>query len=168
MAEMNTAVPNLTQRSKAIPTTAVNERPVPELAQEERVAPDTTVRMRELPKIGNPENTVKIGDRLVEIKPMKLKYQRNRTAVFYHILELYPISDILAMENPFGDGRDGDKALCDWLVAATDDEELIRENLNEIDSETIYRILAIFRRINKIDELEEKQKNVKTPEPKKG
>ncbi len=68
------------------------------------------------------------------------------------------------MSNPFGDGRDGDKALCDWLVAATDNEELIRENLDEIDSEMVYRILAIFRRINKIDELEAKLKNVKTPE----
>ena len=108
------------------------------------------------------------GDRLVEIKPMKLKYQRNRTAAFYHVLELYSLTDILAMENPFGDGRDGDKALCDWLVAVTDDEELIRENLDEIDTDTIYKMLAIWKRINKVSELEEKLKNAKTPGATKG
>lgn len=153
-----------TAKAKPVPDLAQEAKEVPELGQETKAIPDTEVKTRELPKVGNPENTVVIGGRLIEIKPMKLKYQRNRTAAFYHILELYPLVDILAMSNPFGDGRDGDKALCDWLVAATDNEELIRENIDEIDSELVYRILAIFRRINKIDELEAKLKNVKTPE----
>ena len=57
-----------------------------------------------LPQIGSPENTVRIGDQLIEIKPTKLKYQRNRTAAFYRMLELYPLADILAMEaGAFGD-----------------------------------------------------------------
>jgi hypothetical protein len=63
----------------------------------------------------------------------------------------------------FGDGLDGDKKLYDWLVAVTDDEDLIRENYDEIDSDTIYRMLEIFRRVNKISEMEEKLKNAKTP-----
>ena len=149
---------------KEMPALEQEVKPTPELAQEVKPAPDTSVAAKALPRVGNPENTVMIGGQLIEIKPMKLKYQRNRTAVFYHVLEQYPLADILAMDNPFGDGRDGDKALCDWLVAATDNEELIRENLDEIDSDTIYRILAIFRRINKIDELEAKLKNARTPE----
>ena len=74
------------------------------------------------------------------------------------------MSDILAMgANSFGDGLDGDKKLYDWLVAVTDDEELIRENYDEIDSDIIYRMLEIFRRVNKISEMEEKLKNAKTP-----
>jgi hypothetical protein len=74
------------------------------------------------------------------------------------------LSDILAMgTKSFGDGLDGDKKLYDWLVAVTDNEELIRKNYDEIDSETIYKMLEIFRRVNKISELEEKQKNVKAP-----
>lgn len=154
-------------KAKPVPELAQKEREVPELGVQNREVPDTTVKARELPPIGNPENTVMIGGKLVEIKPTKLKYQRNRTAVFYHILEVYPLADILAMDNQFGDGRDGDKALCDWLVAATDDEELIRENIDEISSDTIYKILAIFRRVNKIDEYEEKLKNAKTPETSK-
>ncbi len=99
---------------------------------------------------------------------MKLIYQRNRTAVFYHALELYPLPDLLAMEpskgqDMFGDGRDGDKALLDWLVAATDREDLMREHYNEIDTDTVYRILEIFRRVNKIDDREAKLKNAMAP-----
>ena len=151
-------------KTKEIPETEQETKSIPETEIEEKAIPETEVKPRELPSIGNAENTVKIGDTLIEIKPMKLKYQRNRTAVFYHVLELYPLPDILAMgPQQFGDGRDGDKALLDWLVAATDNEELIRENYNDIDTETIYRILSIFKRINKIEEKEIKLKNAGTP-----
>ena len=148
---------------KEVPELKQETKEVQDLAQEAKAVPDTTFKRKEFPAIVSPENTVKIGGNLIEIKPMKLKYQRNRTAVFYHILERYPLADILAMQNPFGDGRDGDKALCDWLVAVTDNEELIRENIDDIDSETIYKMLSIFKRINKIDEIEEKLKNAKAP-----
>lgn len=150
-------------KTKTIPALEQEVKEVPELTQTAKPVPDTEVKVKELPLVGNPENTVVIGGNLIEIKPMKLIYQRNRTAVFYHILDKFPLPDILAMQNPFGDGRDGDKALCDWLVAATDNEELIRENIDDMDSDTIYKILAIFKRINKIDELEAKQKNVMAP-----
>ena len=132
-------------RTKRMPVKEQVEREIPETVIEKKETPATDKKQRELPDVGSPENTVMIGGKLIEIKPMKLLYQRNRTAAFYHILENYPLPDILAMENSFGDGRDGDKALCDWLVAVTDDEELIRENYNDIDSETIYRMLAIFQ-----------------------
>ena len=116
-----------------------------------------------LPQIGSPENTVRIGDQLIEIKPTKLKYQRNRTAAFYRMLELYPLADILAMEaGAFGDDRDGDKALMDWLIAVTDDAELVRANYDSMDTGTVEQLLAIFRRVNRIDEKEQKQKNLQT------
>ena len=161
-------------RSKAIPAEAQEAKEVPAAEQEVVKTPDGTQEVvpvppamkmvTELPKVGTPENTVIIGGKLIEIKPTKLKYQRNRTAVFYHRLELYPLTDILAMgKNSFGDGLDGDKKLYDWLVAVTDDEELIREHYDEIDSGTIYQLVEIFRRVNKITEMEEKLKNVKTP-----
>ena len=31
------------------------------------------------------ENAVQLGDEWIEIRPTKVKYQRNRTAVSYHI-----------------------------------------------------------------------------------
>ena len=152
-------------RAKAIPDTKQEIKDVPETtATEAAPIPGTEVETRELPAVGTPENTVIIGGKLIEIKPTKLLYQRNRTAVFYHILEMYPLPDILAMDGKsFGDGLDGDKKLCDWLIAVTDDEELIRENYDSIDSGTIYRMLEIYKRVNKIAELEEKLKNAKTP-----
>ena len=137
---------------------------VPAESQEMKPIPEAGVKNKELPQIGVPENTVVIGGNLIEIKPTKLKYQRNRTAVFYHILEMYPLSDILAMgPKSFGDGLDGDKKLYDWLVAVTDNEDLIRDYYDEIDSDMVYRLLEIFRRVNKISEMEEKLKNAKTP-----
>lgn len=151
-------------RAKAMPAAGQEVKMTPDVAPEEKPVPNAGMETKELPKVGNPENTVIIGGKLIEIKPTKLKYQRNRTAVFYHILELYPLSDILAMgPKSFGDGLDGDKKLYDWLVAVTDDEDLIREHYDDIDSDTIYRMLEIFRRVNKISELEEKLKNAKTP-----
>ena len=151
-------------RAKAMPAAGQEVKTTPDVAPEEKPVPNAGMETKELPKVGNPENTVIIGGKLIEIKPTKLKYQRNRTAVFYHILELYPLSDILAMgPKSFGDGLDGDKKLYDWLVAVTDDEDLIREHYDDIDSDTIYRMLEIFRRVNKISELEEKLKNARTP-----
>ena len=158
-------------KKKELPETEVNEVDVPEVEVKEKTIPDNSIKVKELPPVGNPENTVIIGGELIEIKPMKLIYQRNRTAVFYHALELYPLPDLLAMEpskgqDMFGDGRDGDKALLDWLVAATDREDLIREHYNDIDTDTVYRILEIFRRVNKIDEREAKLKNAMAPRAK--
>lgn len=148
----------------ALPAKEQAVKEVPAESQEMKPIPEAGVKNKELPQIGVPENTVVIGGNLIEIKPTKLKYQRNRTAVFYHILEMYPLSDILAMgPNSFGDGLDGDKKLYDWLVAVTDNEDLIQEYYNEIDSDMVYRLLEIFRRVNKISEMEEKLKNAKTP-----
>ncbi|MBQ3478941.1 MAG: hypothetical protein IJH25_12320 [Clostridia bacterium] len=99
----------------------------------------------------------------MEIKPTKLRYQRNRTAAFYKMLELYPLADLLAMEaGAFGDDRDGDKAVMDWLIAVFDDEALVLENYDGMDTGTVEQLLEIFRRINRIDEKEQKQKNLQT------
>jgi len=114
-----------------------------------------------MPQSGNPENTILIGDMLVEIKPTKLLYQRNRTATLYKLLDIYPLADILAMEaGMFGDDRDGDKAVYDWLVAVTDDEDLIRQHYDSMDTDTIERMLGIFKRVNNIDEKESRQKKL--------
>jgi hypothetical protein len=160
-------MPEIEQKAKEIPAVEQWEKDIPDAGIKEKEIPDAEIKQREMPQSGTIENTVTIGGKQIEIKPMKLIYQRNRTAVFYHVLDSYPLPDILAMDNPFQDGRDGDKALFDWLVAATDDEELITEHYNEIDSGTIYKILEIFRRVNKIDEMEERAKNVEAPRAKK-
>ena len=153
MATKTKTMPAAEQKKVETPTSETIERKMP--------LPDMSVRA--MPPVGSPENTVMIGGKLIEIKPMKLKYMRNRTAAFRHILEAYPLADILAMDGQFGDGRDGDKALYDWLVAVTDNEDLIRENYDDIDSETIYKMLSIHKRLDKVEELEAKIKNSKAP-----
>lgn len=79
------------------------------------------------------------------------------------MLELYPLADILAMEaGAFGDDRDGDKAVMDWLIAVTDDEKLVTAHYDSLDTGVIEQLLSIFRRVNRIDEKEAKQKNLLT------
>lgn len=114
-----------------------------------------------LPKPGNPTNQLRLGNKTVEIKPTKLKYMRNRTAAFYRILELYPLADVLAMDKgAFDDERDGDKALFDWLVAVTDDKDFVAAHYDDMDINTIEDLVRIFRRVNRIDEKEDRQKNL--------
>ena len=140
---------------------AAKKKELPSAEQQEKKLNTTPAKTKELPKVGNPENTVMIGGEPIEIKATKLIYQRNRTATFYKLLDVYPVTDVLAMDaGAFGDERDGDKALMDWLIAATDNEELILANYDEMDTATIEKILTIFRRVNKIDEKEEKLKNM--------
>lgn len=76
---------------------------------------------------------------------------------------MYPVADILAMEaGAFGDDRDGDKALMDWLIAVTDSPDLVTVHYDEMDTGTIEQMLSIFRRVNRIDEKEQKLKNLQT------
>ena len=115
------------------------------MPKQSKELPDAQQPEKALPQVGNPENTIVIDGRLVEIKPTKLRYQRNRTAAFYKMLELYPLADILAMEaGAFGDDRDGDKAVMDWLIAVFDDEALVLENYDGMDTATVEQLLEIF------------------------
>lgn len=148
---------------KEVPSTTMPEKELPNTETATKELPTTKTKRKALPKTGDPENTVMIGDRLIEIKPTLLKYMRNHTAVFYKMFDIYPLTDILAMDSTaFGDGRDGDKAVMDWLIAVTNDEQLIVENYDTMDAETIEKMLTIFRRVNHIDEKEEKRKNLET------
>lgn len=141
---------------------------LPAAEQKDKELPNVETKEKKLPDVGKPENTVLINGRLIEIQPTKLKYQRNRTAAFYRVLDMYPLTDILAMEaGSFGDERDGDKATMDWLIAVTDDEQLILDNYDSMDTGTIEKLLSIFKRVNKIDEKEAKIKNM-TKERKEG
>ena len=52
------------------------------MPKQSKELPDVQQPEKALPQVGNPENTIVIGGKLVEIKPTKLRYQRNRTAAF--------------------------------------------------------------------------------------
>jgi len=138
----------------------VQEKELPSPTQPEKKVKRGSKKEKPLPEVGNAQNVVEIGGKKIEIRPTKLKYHRNNTAYFYRILRNVPLPDIMAFPaGTFGDDRDGDKALMDWLIAATDDEELILQNYNDMDTETIESILAAFMRVNHIEEKEAAQKN---------
>lgn len=104
----------------------------------------------------NEKNIVEICGEKIEIKPVKIKYCRDRTAYFYSMLDTTPLTTLLAVDYKLPDDRTMEEGLIDWLIAATDNPEIIEKNFNEIDAETVYTILEIFKRINRIDEIEEK------------
>lgn len=146
------------------------EKQLPDTAMPTKELPEVNVTEKELPKTGNAENTVIIGDTLVEIKPTKLKYLRNGTANLYRALDKMPLTQLMALpKGAFGagDDRDGDKAVMDWLIAVTDNEQLIVDNYNDMDCATVYRIVEIFKRVNQFLKREEELKNALTP-PKAG
>ena len=161
--------PAVSEKTKPAPSKGREEKQIPEITEEKKAAPAVTTKHKEAPPKGHLENMIMFGDRMIEIKETKVRYQRDRTAAFYRLLELYPLVDILGMEaGSFGDDRDGDKAVFDWLIAVTDDPQLVEENYDKLDTGTIEKLLGIFRRVNKIDEREEKLKNVTAPGAKKG
>ena len=146
--------------TKKLPDTEMRGKELPSAEIKQKETPVAGMKEKAKPKVGERDNYVTIGDIEIEIKPTKLKYQRNRTAALYRLLDMYPLTDILAMETgSFGDDRDGDKAVMDWLIAVTDNEELIVEHYDEIDTGTVEKLLEIFKRLNKIEEKEAKLKN---------
>ena len=133
------------------------------MARKAKALPSAEMKKKEKPVLGIPENILTICGTQIEIKPTKLKYERNRTAAFYRMMDMYPLADILAMDTVIaGDDRDGDKCVMDWLIAVFDDEQFVLDHYDDMTVEDIEKALAIFRRINKIDEKEQKRKNLMT------
>lgn len=147
--------------TKALPSAEQETKELPTPQQKRKRLPSTEIKKKALPAIGDPVNSIKVGDQIIEIKPTKVKYQRNKTAQFYKVLEIYPLQDILQMEaGTFGDERDGDKAVMDWLIAVFDDEQLVLEKYDEFDTGMIEKLITIYKRVNEIDDKEEKLKNL--------
>lgn len=130
------------------------------MATRKKEIPQETKELKPMPAVGIAENMVRIGDEMIEIKPTKLRYQRDMTANFYKALEMYPLPEILSWdENVIGDGRTGDKAVMDWQIAVTDNAQIVRKYYNDMDTSTIETLLEIFKRINRISEKEDRIKN---------
>ena len=144
---------------KSLPKVNDNVKPVPEVTETTAPLPKPTIKKMATPKIGDPKNVVQFGDVEIELKPTKIKYQRDRTAAFYRMLKQMPLIDILALQDGILDPeRSSDKMLFDWLIAVTDDPKLVTANYDKLDTESIYKILEIFCRLNHIPEDEKKQK----------
>ena len=145
------------------PSSEQEHKELPDPKQNKKEIPSAEIEKKEQPKTGHPENMVLFGNTPIEIFPTKLEYFRNKTANFYHVLQVYPIGELLNFTEKDLGGRDGDKATFDWLIAITDNEELVKANYNLITQDTIDKLVEIFIRVNKIKEKEEKLKNLMAP-----
>ena len=130
---------------KRIPEHKETEKPVPEYSEETKPMPEVTETEKPLPEPGIPENMVQFGKKKIEIKPTKLKYQRDRTAAFYKLLQQVPLVEL--------------------LIAVTDDPKLVTDNYDDIDSETVHRLLEIFCRLNYIKDEDGKKDQAQTTTP---
>lgn len=130
------------------------EQPEPSVEKEEK--PEASAEKTEKPSDELEENCVMVGDKKIELKPTKLKYFRNKAASAYGIIKAVPLHELLTYgKGVIDETRDADQLLYDFLVAAFDDKDLVRENYDEFDADTIDRICKIFGRLNHIDEKEE-------------
>lgn len=140
----------------------------PEGKKLDKAQPEAKKLDKQMPPAVNPENIIRINDEEFEIKPTKLKYQRNRTAAAYRLLDIYPLPDLLSVDKGVLDpDRDGDEIVYDFMIAVFDNDDIVRRLYDQMDSDTIDRAVKIFKRLNHIDEKEEQAKNREAKETKK-
>lgn len=129
---------------------------VPKESEKKDTVPDISPKKEEMPSDYLEENCVMIGGKKIEIKPTKLKYFRNKAASAFAIIKAVPLHELLTYgKGVLDEKRDADQLLYDFLVAAFDDSELVKNNYDEIDADTVDRICKIFGRLNHIDEKQE-------------
>lgn len=149
-------LPMRTDDIQEVPDETTDVPETPEETKEVPEQPEATALNKEVPSIYNEENTVVIGDTKIEIKPTKLKYFRNKTASVYNLIKAIPLTEFFNFKKgAFGDPRDPDQILFDFLIAVFDSSEFVRDHYDEIDAATIERALSIFGRLNGIDDKEE-------------
>lgn len=144
---------------KSLPKVTEELKPIPEVTDTTPPLPVPSSKKVAVPKVGDLQNIVQFGDVEIELKPTKIKYQRDRTAAFYRMLKQMPLIDILALQDGILDPeRSSDKMLFDWLIAVTDDPKIVTANYDKLDTETIHQILEIFCRLNHIPDDDEKKR----------
>lgn len=147
-----TETPQLTTK----PEKSALKEETPEVSKLKEEMPEATPPKEEMPSDLNQENTVVIGGKAIEIKPTKLKYFRNKTTTSYGYLKAIPLNEFLSYDKGVLDKtKDADQLLYDFLVAAFDNAEFVRDNYDEMTADDVERVIQIFGRINHIDEKEE-------------
>jgi hypothetical protein len=138
------------------PTETTKIKVVPDETKQLETIPDATPVKEEMPSDEIEENCVIIGNEKIELKPTKLKYFRNKAASAYGIIKAVPLYELLTYgKGTIDETRDADQLLFDFLVAAFDSSEFVRDHYDEMDADTIDRVCKIFGRLNHIDEKEE-------------
>ena len=150
------------------PTNLTKEEPVetelnkeePEPTEPDKEVPDESKMDKPLPADKPLENCVKIGDELIELKPTKLRYLRNKMASGYNVFKTYPLHEVLLVAaGRIDETRDGDQLLFDFLVAAFDDPFFVKTHYDDMTADDVEQVLKIFGRLNHIDDRENERKN---------
>ena len=140
----------------------------PEETPKVEETPNASPEKEEKPSDVIEENCITIGEQKIELKPTKLKYFRNKAASAYGIIKAVPLHELLTYDKGILDpNRDADQLLYDFLVAAFDNSTFVRDNYDELDADTIDKIVKIFGRINHIDEKEEAARKNKEAQAKR-
>ena len=148
--------PDETPKLEIVPNETSQKEETPEKSPEVTETPTESPEKTEKPSDVPEENCVMVGGKKIEIKPTKLKYFRNKAASAYGVIKAVPIHELLTYEAGILDAkRDADALLYDFLVAAFDDPVLVRDNYNEMDADTVEKVIQIFGRLNHIDEKQE-------------
>ena len=157
--EMTKGNPNDTQlvQANVVNTQLNKEDPVD--TEWNRDMPEESKLDKEAPQTIPLENCVKLGDELIEIKPTKLKYFRNKMASAYSVLKIVPLNELLTYgKGVIDEKRDADQLLFDFLVAVFDNSDIVRDHYEDMTAEDVEQIFKIFGRLNHIDEKEEQQR----------
>ena len=174
MPEGNTSVPETPEQTNPIEETPVESLKVeitpkesPEIEQTPdqseliEETPEVSPKKEEMPSDMKEENCVTVCGIKVEIKPTLVKYFRNKTAGAYSYLQKVPLTEIFKFPDEafIREGyKSADQMLYDFLVAAFDDSEFVRDHYDEMTADDVEQIVRIFGRINHIDEKDENQR----------
>lgn len=104
-------------------------------------------------------NCIEVEGKLIEIKPTQLKYFANNSVGFYRILEVTPLPQIYMLTEK-ENNLDGNSAVLVFLSAVLDDAKLAKRIYMKLDSAQLYKALEIFKRLNRITEMEESAKKL--------
>ena len=160
--ELNKEQPKETNKLTVVPNESKQIDMIPEESKPLEIIPDASPKKQEKPSDEIEENCVLVNGEKIELKPTKLKYFRNKAASAYGIIKAVPLHELLTYgKGILDETRDADQLLYDFLVAAFDDKEFVRDNYDNLDADTIDRICKIFGRLNHIDEKEEQARKNK-------
>lgn len=136
---------------------------------EETALPGESVESPPLPPANNPDNMFVCDGVEMEIKPTRLYYQRNGVAAFYRVLKTFPLPYIFQLPDDYFDAkRTPTKCLMDWVSAVVDNPDFTKKHFDNMTSADIYRLLELFLRLNKIEEMEQQVKNLEATAGTKG
>ena len=162
------SVPEGTELVSETPTETPKVENNPNVSPEVKELPNKSELKEELPSELNEENVVVVNGKKVELKPTKLKYFRNKAASAYGIINAIPLHELLTYEKGVLDPkRTADDLVFDFLIAAFDDVDFVKENYNEMDADTVDRVCKIFARLNHIDEKQEAARKNKEAQAKR-